>query len=102
MKEREKPKPLSKQRMGEIATYIQYRLHDTGVMSAEYDQMLAEQEELLSDATFWRDAVKNTEEWFVDGHRWKCNFCAAHFYRPLMSGLLHKPDCPWLLAQDGE
>jgi hypothetical protein len=76
-------KPLTMDRLGGIATRIQYDLH------ASADDIKADLEDLLREAMYWREAVK---KFYLDNDGGNCPFCDAW----------HKPDCPWLLAQEGE
>lgn len=49
--------------------------------------------ELLAEITYWREAVKN-----ADIH--SCPFCGVDGVYLRAKAESHKPDCPWLLAQD--
>lgn len=73
-KEKAMNKPLTKERRAEIefGAYCANAIPD-----------------LLEAEAYWREAVKNSEEWPSD----RCAFCTR-------AGTEHKPDCPWLLAQD--
>lgn len=48
-------------------------------------------EKLLADALHWRETVKKVEP--IDDHGY-CIFC--------MRKTRHKPDCPWVLAQEAK
>lgn len=55
-------------------------------------------EEVLVDAAYWREAVKAAAvtEPLGECHDGECPFCRVDRY----GGKDHKPDCPWLLANE--
>ncbi len=88
-------KPISKERRAEI----QERL------DMAYDSLVAD---LLDAEAYWREAVKKADESSdagpSSGMCYRCNFC-NEYDAPIssVSGdgiIVHKPDCPWLLAQE--
>ena len=76
-------KPLSKETLKEL---------EMGITAANFttDMFAA----LLAAEQFWREAVKNARDMCYE-----CNFCRmdGSFFDGMPD---HKPDCPWLLAQD--
>jgi hypothetical protein len=86
-------------RLAGIATRIQYDLHGS------VDDVKADLEDLLQDAMYWREAVKNASEWndagASAGTAFECGFCKQYHESEEAAFVKHdhKPDCPWLLAQ---
>ena len=98
------PKPLSKERREEIEREYLEPSSDDACLSPDgyateaiYIGILRD---VLEDATYWREAVKNAPE--TDSNDCDgmfspiCLFCDAEEYTEPFT---HKPDCPWLLAQ---
>ncbi len=84
------PKPLTKEESEEIDR-LRVMMRGEGGMIGRMQQAL---EQACAAEMFWRDAVKK--------HRHDdmgCGFCG---HKTLYLGERHKPDCPRLLAQDGE
>ena len=89
------PKPMSKERREEIVRSFDRWLACESDISTDYVA------ELLGDAAFWREAVKNcVYSYDVDataGDNAACCFCS----KPAKSFvIIHDQDCPWLLAQE--
>lgn len=79
------PKPLTKDQR-ESAEYL---VDESRSLHSEQIRTL------LAAEAYWREAVKNCSEEHGDERR--CAFC----FVPIdMSA--HKPDCAWVLAQDGQ
>jgi hypothetical protein len=87
--------PMSHERLEEIRSYIR-RLHPSPGM------MYSSLTELLAEADYWREAVRTAQ---VEGNGYTnnedmdiavCPFCRVDSY----DDPEHKPDCPWVLAQD--
>ena len=62
---------------------------------------------LISAEAYWREAVKNQEPWVgcEQDHDdkftyWMCQFCQSETDKPQTEERIHKPSCPWLLAQE--
>lgn len=57
--------------------------------------------EILADGRYWREAVKSADIYYVDN---VCPWCCTYVGESIIDGLpphhKHKPDCPYLLAQD--
>ncbi len=98
------PKPLTKEESEEIDR-LRVTMRGEGGMIGRMQQAL---EQACESEAFWREAVKNakcerigeseSDQFYGDGH---CIFCNAK-YSIEMKPSDHKPDCAWLLAQDGE
>lgn len=82
------PKPLSKETREEI----EQRGHEYDPHPPFWNFI----QELLAAERYWREAVKN-----ADHNNERCAFCVGFFYGNVARRTLqHKPDCPWLLAQE--
>ncbi len=78
-------KPLTKELRDKILEYFKSESYFPECMETPEGNMLSE---LVSDAEFWREAVKNIDVYYNDE---KCPICLE--FRN------HKPDCQWVLAQ---
>ncbi len=57
--------------------------------------------EVFEDATFWREVVKNSPDSICqDGFTFFCQYCREQEQHIEEIPVKHKPDCPWLLAQE--
>jgi hypothetical protein len=84
-------KPLSKERREEIEHWreVMYGMTPTWE-SVVNDALAAEQ--------YWREAVKNAPA--IPNEDF-CQFCPSHVnWDGDKTSITHKPDCPWLLAQE--
>ena len=86
-------KPMTKERREEIEStvfidvFTERKIHPLALQFIR---------DLLDAEAFWREAVRTHQEW--DTEYLMCDFCdACTYWRPEEK---HKPDCPWLLAQD--
>jgi hypothetical protein len=101
------PKPLSKERLKYIRQTMEI-IEGFGKPSREpkADEII---NQLLAAEQYWREAVKNADESSDSGPSsgmcYTCNFCNADS-RSVNGGsdhtIDHKPECPWLLAQEAE
>ena len=84
------PKPMSTERRAEIEQVI-LQWATTGK-----SKLLYAAEDLLADAAYWREAVRTADVCGYVGEH--CPWCDAS---DMVTHLptVHKPDCPWLLAQ---
>lgn len=81
-------KPLSRLRRAEIE-------RDLADQHVSYNDFAGEAiRDLLASESFWREAVKNAPPCDDEGC---CIFCDAY---GMITGMDHKPDCVWLLAQE--
>ena len=87
------PKPLTAADRAEIERILRDPTERTGRLEA-----------LLAAEQYWREAVKRSPESYryaADGKLWTgetlCWFCGGEWAN---QGVHHKPDCPWLLAQE--
>ena len=88
-------KPLSRQQREAIREEVAFFRHH----NADGEDALAECVDMALDAEqYWREAVAKVEP----AHAGSCCFCREDFGEsPSVSGPAHhKPDCPWLLAQE--
>ena len=96
-------KPLSKERLNKIAGAFSGRPDSE---DPRLNYAVETITELIASEQFWRDAVKNcpmlnTALGQVEDSLAECPFCdAGEDYTTRMNVIDHKPDCPWLLAQD--
>ena len=88
------PKPLSAERRAEIGQHIAKRREHSSMTQG--DDMLVT---LLADAAFWREAVRSEDfEWRNEDGDIACYRC-RQLYSYGNDRIIHKPDCPWLRAQ---
>ncbi len=86
------PKPLTKEERWKLDRW----LRGMAEISPTADLL----RHMVTAEAFWREAVKNADWWReTQDSDLVCGFCECKF---VGSRSKHKPDCPWLLAQDGE
>lgn len=81
-------KPLTKE---EREAFARYGAHQDWEMDNDAAYAIGR---ALEAEAYWREAVKNSDSYSGNG--------ACHFCNVFINGanVPHKPDCPWLLAQE--
>ena len=89
-------KPLSKEERARLPEFLGDGTDDRCFLNQQWAQ------KLLADANFWREAVKNQDALELFDSRttppeYRCAFCEEVGTQDTP---FHKPDCPWLLANE--
>lgn len=85
--------PMTKERRAVIAGFLKFMVNQPS--QPYYDFM----SELLADSAYWRAAVKDHECIDVFENDSTCQWCYV-VADALGPPIEHKPDCPWLKAQE--